>query len=303
MKSPILVVMAAGMGSRYGGLKQIDPIGPYGEVLLDYSLYDAKKAGFETVVFIIKSEIESVFKERIGNRIAQHMEVRYAFQELESIPQPYEVPHDRTKPWGTAHAVWCAKSQIDAPFAVINADDFYGAQAFEQMYQHLKTTQESAMVGYELGRTLSENGAVSRGLCQVDANGYLQEIEEQTHIEQHENRIRYTENGTDWQEVAADTLVSMNMWGFAADFPQRIESQLVNFLEKALANNPQKAEFYLPSVVRHYMHQEQLPVRVLPTQAQWVGVTYADDKPLVQQQLQTWMRQGIYTSPLWESFI
>lgn len=304
MTKPILVVMAAGMGSRYGGLKQIDPVGPHGEVILDYSLHDAKQAGFETVVFIVKPDIEEAFKQKVGNRISEFMEVRYAFQELTTLPAPYKLPSDRKKPWGTAHAVWCASEQIDAPFAVINADDFYGREAFQLIYDYLaassRSTQEQyAMVGYQLDRTMSENGAVSRGLCQVDEADFLQEIEEQTQIEWFDERIRYTEDGINWVDVDSDTIVSMNLWGFPSHFPKVIDQFLGAFLERAIRSNPLKGEYYLPSVVRKQLRRDQAKVKVLKTDEQWFGVTYTEDKPLVQNKIQNLVAEGVYPSPLW----
>ncbi|MCW6664634.1 sugar phosphate nucleotidyltransferase [Aerococcaceae bacterium NML191219] len=304
MTRPILVVMAAGMGSRYGGLKQIDSVGPQGEVILDYSLYDARRAGFETVVFIIKPDIEEIFKQKVGNRIGDFMEVRYAFQELTTLPIPYQLPPLRQKPWGTAHAVWCASEQIDAPFAVINADDFYGYEAFKLMFDYLEASVNSheeqyAMVGYQLDRTMSENGAVSRGLCQVDEEHFLQEIEEQTQIEWFDDRIRYTEDGVNWVDVDSDTIVSMNLWGFPSHFPKVIDRFLGAFLERAIRSNPLKGEYYLPSVVRKQLRHNEAKVKVLKTDEQWFGVTYTEDKPLVQEKIQTLVANGVYPSPLW----
>ncbi|MCW6674329.1 sugar phosphate nucleotidyltransferase [Aerococcaceae bacterium NML171108] len=304
MTRPILVVMAAGMGSRYGGLKQIDSVGPQGEVILDYSLYDARRAGFETVVFIIKPDIEEIFKQKVGNRIGDFMEVRYAFQELTTLPSPYQLPLHRQKPWGTAHAVWCASEQIDAPFAVINADDFYGYEAFKLMFDYLEASVNSheeqyAMVGYQLDRTMSENGAVSRGLCQVDEEHFLQEIEEQTQIEWFDDRIRYTEDGVNWVDVDSDTIVSMNLWGFPRHFPRVIDRFLGAFLERAIRSNPLKGEYYLPSVVRKQLRHNEAKVKVLKTDEQWFGVTYTEDKPLVQEKIQTLVANGVYPSPLW----
>lgn len=304
MTRPILVVMAAGMGSRYGGLKQIDSVGPQGEVILDYSLYDARRAGFETVVFIVKPDIEEIFKQKVGNRIGDFMEVRYAFQELTTLPNPYQLPPHRQKPWGTAHAVWCASEQIDAPFAVINADDFYGYEAFKLMFDYLEASVNSheeqyAMVGYQLDRTMSENGAVSRGLCQVDEEHFLQEIEEQTQIEWFDDRIRYTEDGVNWVDVDSDTIVSMNLWGFPSHFPKVIDRFLGAFLERAIRSNPLKGEYYLPSVVRKQLRHNEAKVKVLKTDEQWFGVTYTEDKPLVQEKIQTLVANGVYPSPLW----
>ena len=305
MQKPILVVMAAGMGSRYGGLKQLDPVGPKGEMILDYSIYDAKQAGFETVVFIIKPEMQTQFDELVGKRLAKHMEVRYAYQRLEDLPEGFTVPSVRQKPWGTAHAVWCARGVIDAPFAVINADDFYGRHAFQVIYDYLIQMQSYRnprymMVGYPLVKTISENGAVSRGLCEVDSGDYLVEIEEQTQIEPYAEGIRYTEDGVNWIDVAEDTIVSMNLWGFPAEFVDIIGHYMPEFLEHGLRSKPDKCEYYLPSVVRKQLWTKQSKVKVLTTDAQWFGVTYLEDKPVVVEAIRTLSEQGVYPMPLWQ---
>ena len=249
-EKPILVVMAAGMGSRYGGLKQIDPVGPSGEAILDYSLYDARRAGFETVVFIIKHEIEDAFKEAVGARaLRAGLEVRYAYQQLELLPEGFSVPEGRQKPWGTAHAVLSAREAIgNAPFAVINADDYYGPAGFRLVYEYLSQPHDTdkaawAMVGFLLGNTVSENGSVSRGVCVTDAAGDLVSVTERTRIETYEGGIHYTEDdGASWTDLPADAIVSMNLWGFTNAFLQEAQAGFAAFLQKNLPVNPLKCE-------------------------------------------------------------
>ena len=308
MNKPILVVMAAGMGSRYGGLKQIDPVGSQGEAILDYSLFDAHEAGFETAVIIIKNAIQEAFMETVGARLEKcPMEIRYAFQELDKIPAGFQVPAERTKPWGTGHAVLCAKDAIgDAPFVVINADDYYGKEAFKTIYQYLCSAQDTevydyCMVGYQLCNTVTENGSVARGVCTTDADNYLTSIVERTKIEQYEGGIHFTEdNGASWTDVPADTPVSMNFWGFTSSFIPELEANFPAFLEKALVENPLKAEYFLPSMVAQLIAAGKATVRVLHTPAKWFGVTYAADKPVVVAALQEMTRQGLYPDGLWK---
>ena len=241
MKKPILVVLAAGMGSRYGGLKQIDPVGPNGEVIIDYSIFDARRAGFETVVFIIKHEIEDAFKAAIGDRLSKVMEVRYAFQQLDDLPAGFTVPEGREKPWGTSHAILAARDVIDAPFAVINADDYYGPEAFKVIYEYLSTHSDDdkyryAMVGYLLKNTVTENGHVARGVCAEDGDHYLKEVVEHTHIEKDGDDARCTEDdGQTWTHLSGDTIVSMNLWGFTKSFLTEAQARFPAFLDKALA--------------------------------------------------------------------
>lgn len=307
MKKPILVVMAAGMGSRYGGLKQMDPIGPSGEVIIDYSIYDAKRAGFETVVFIIKKEIEEQFREIVGNHIAEHMEVRYAFQELNKLPEGYAVPEDRKKPWGTAHAILSAADVIDAPFAVINADDYYGCDAYKVMYDYLSEYGNDltkpyhfAMVGYLLGNTVSENGHVARGICEADENGHLKTIVERTRIETYENGIHFSaDDGATWTDVPFDTIVSMNLWGFPSVFVDEIRKGFAAFLDKALAENPLKGEYFLPDVVRNLLNAGDANVKILHSPDKWYGVTYQADKPVVVQAIADKVAGGLYPANLW----
>ena len=296
-KKPVLVVMAAGMGSRYGGLKQIDPVGPCGEAILDYSLFDAYEAGFETAVIIIKNAIKKDFMETVGKRLANcPMEIRYAFQEMEKIPADYKIPEGRVKPFGTSHAVLCAKEEISgAPFAVINADDYYGKSAFREIYGYLTKAEENyCMVGYLLGNTVTDNGSVARGVCQADEKGNLADIVERTRIEKYADGIRFTEDGETFTDLPADTIVSMNMWGLNASFLQEIEKEFPEFLEKQLPTNPEKAEFLLPRSVDRLIKEGKVSVKILKSEDRWYGVTYAADKPMVVAALKEMTAQGKY---------
>lgn len=305
MKKPVLVIMAAGMGSRYGGLKQIDPVDKEGDIIIDFSVYDAREAGFEKVVFIIKKENEADFKEAVGNRIAQVMEVAYVYQNLHNLPDGYEVPDGRVKPWGTAHAVLCCKDVIDGPFAVINADDYYGRNAFRKIYDYLVTHEDDgkyryAMVGYHLENTLTENGYVSRGICEMNADGELLSVTERTHIEKRGDGAAYTEDdGATWSSLPDDTIVSMNMWGFSAGFLKEIENGFGAFLEQGLRENPQKCEYYLPAVVSSLLASDKATVQVLATTEKWYGVTYREDKPVVEQAIRDFKKAGLYPEQLW----
>lgn len=307
MNKPVLVVMAAGMGSRYGGLKQIDPVGPNGEIIIDYSLYDAKKAGFETVVFIIKKEIEKDFKESIGQRIPEGMNAVYVFQATDDLPQGYSAPQGRIKPWGTAHAVCAARDVIDSSFVVINADDYYGRNAFKVVYDYLANSKggdvyDFAMVAYELENTLTENGYVSRGVCMTDANDVLLNVTEHTHIEKDDVwGAKFTEDGgTTWNPLAPDTLVSMNMWGFTADFVKEAWSGFPDFLDNAIETNPLKGEYYLPSVVTKLIDSGKATVKVLHSADKWYGVTYKEDKPKVVKALKNMHENGMYPDNMWK---
>ena len=305
-KKPVLVVMAAGMGSRYGGLKQIDPVGSCGEAILDYSVYDAHEAGFDTIVIIIKEAIRKDFMETVGARLAKApVEIRYAYQELDKLPEGYSCPADRTKPWGTSHAVLCAKEAIDgAPFAVINADDYYGKSAFKVIYEALCKAQDAekfdyCMVGYEVGKTVTENGSVARGVCYADEKGYLTEVIERTRIEKYDGGIHFTEDGENWVDLTEDTIVSMNMWGFTPSFLTAIEEGFAAFLDKALVENPLKGEYFLPFVVMQLLEKNQAQVKVLTSPDKWYGVTYAADKPVVVAALKEKTAQGLYPDGLW----
>ena len=305
-KKPVLVVMAAGMGSRYGGLKQIDPVGSQGEAILDYSLFDAKEAGFETAVIIIKKAIEKDFMETVGARLKNApLEIRYAFQEMDKIPAGYRVPQGREKPFGTSHAVLCAKEAIDgAPFAVINADDYYGKDAFQVIYDYLSNAREGGvldccMVGYLLKNTVTEHGSVARGVCQVE-DGLLTAINERTRVEKYAGGIHYTEDGGEsWTDLPAETVVSMNMWGFTPSFLPEVERRFAPFLDRALATNALKGEYYLPMAVEQLLTEGKATVRVLSSPDRWYGVTYAADKPLVMAALREMTAEGIYPHGLW----
>ena len=307
-KKPVLVVMAAGMGSRYGGLKQIDPVGSCGEAILDYSLYDAHEAGFETAVIIIKEAIKKDFMDTVGKRLANcPMEIRYAYQELDKIPAGFTIPAERTKPWGTSHAVLCAKDAIgDAPFAVLNADDYYGKSAFKVIYDFLVNAQDTTpyqycMVGYELGKTVTDNGSVARGICQTDANGCLTHVVERTKIEKYPGGIHFTEDdGATWTDVPADTPVSMNMWGYTSSFLKEIEERFPKFLSQDVPKNPAKAEFFLPMTVAELLAEKKATVKVLRSADKWYGVTYAADKPQVVAALQGMTQKGMYPDGLWK---
>lgn len=304
-KEPILVIMAAGMGSRYGGPKQIDPVGLHGEIIIDYSLYDAYQAGFRRVVCIIKKEIEADFKEIIGNRISKIMDVQYAYQRVDDLPDGYAVPEGRKKPWGTGHALLSCRGQIDAPFAVINADDYYGAEAFRIMYDWLCRAQDSdryeySMVGYLLENTLTDNGHVARGVCTVE-NGMLTGIHERTRIEKRNGGAAYTEDGgATWTPLPLDATVSMNLWGFTPGFMAELEKGFAPFLDAALPANPLKCEYFLPSAVDALLQAGKARVRVFRSGDRWYGMTYLSDKPVVQEAIRGFIAAGKYPEHLWE---
>ncbi len=305
MNKPVLVIMAAGMGSRYGGLKQLDPVGNHGQLIIDYSIYDAKRAGFETVVFVIKPEIEADFKEAIGDRVSKVMDVKYAYQLKEDLPEGYSVPAGRTKPWGTAHAALAARKVVDGPFAIINADDYYGPEAYQEIYNYLSTHQdgdvyEYVMVGYLLKNTVTENGTVARGVCEETTDHYLTQVTERTKIEKGEPP-RYTEDdGKTWTDLAADTIVSMNMWGFTRSFLDEALARFPAFLDKALAENPEKGEYFLPTVVSQLIDEGKARVKVLRSEDKWYGVTYREDKPTVVAAIAEKTAAGLYPDRLWE---
>ena len=304
-KKPVLVVMAAGMGSRYGGLKQIDPVGSQGEAILDYSLYDAHEAGFETAVIIIKKAIEKDFMDTVGARLQKcPMEIRYAYQELcKELPEGYEIPAERTKPWGTSHAVLCAKNEIgDAPFVVLNADDYYGKSAFKVAYDTLLDAQEGYnyyMVGYQLGNTVTDNGSVARGVCKTNEDGFLTAVVERTRIEKYEGGIHFTEDGENWEDLPFETPVSMNMWGYTSSFLKEVEERFPKFLAQTVPANPAKAEFFLPMTVGELLKEGKATVKVLRSPDKWYGVTYAADKPQVVEALQAMTKDGKYPDGLW----
>lgn len=307
MKKPVLVVMAAGMGSRYGGLKQIDPVDKEGHIIMDFSIFDAVKAGFEKVVFIIKKENEQDFRAAIGDRLSEKIKVSYVFQELTNLPEGYVVPEGRVKPWGTGHAVMSCMGEIDGPFVVINADDFYGSHAFQVAYDYLTTHQDEEgiyrymMVGYRLENTLTDNGHVARGVCEMDAQGYLADIHERTHIEKRGNGAAYTEDeGKTWIPISGDATVSMNMWGFSESILGELQSRFSAFLEENLEKNPLKCEYFLPFVVDELLKEGRATVAVEKSQDKWFGVTYKEDKPMVMAAIQNLKDQGVYPAHLWK---
>ena len=306
MNKPVLVVMAAGMGSRYGGLKQIDPVGGHGQLIIDYSIYDAHRAGFDTVIFVIKRQIEDSFKAAIGDRLSQVMDVRYAYQELDDLPAGYAVPEGRVKPWGTAHAILAARDLIDGPFAVINADDCYGPEGFRAIYDYLEGhpdrpgCYEYAMVGYLLGNTVTEHGHVARGVCEEDGDHYLLRVTERTRIEPDGADARYTEDeGKSWHHLAGDTIVSMNLWGFSRSFVDEAWARFPAFLDRALAEDPLKGEYFLPGVVTQLLEEGKARVKVLRSHDKWYGVTYQEDKPAVMAALADKTARGLYPDDLW----
>ena len=306
MKKPVLVVMAAGMGSRYGGLKQIDPVDEQGHIIMDFSIFDAKRAGFEKVVFIIKKENEEDFHAAIGNRLSKYMEVSYVFQDLYNLPEGFAVPEGRVKPWGTGHAVLSCIEEVDGPFAVINADDYYGVHAFQMAYDFLTKTEDTdkyhyMMVGYRLENTLTENGHVARGVCVTDEDGYLKEINERTRIEKRGENAAYTEDdGATWTDLAADTTVSMNMWGFTDSILGELKARFAAFLKENVEKNPLKCEYFLPFVVDELLGEGKADVKVLKSMDKWYGVTYKEDKPVVVAAIQKMKEEGRYPRNLWE---
>ena len=307
MNKPVLIVMAAGMGSRYGGLKQIDPVGSHGQLIIDYSIYDARRAGFETVVFVIKHEIEDTFKAAIGDRLSKVINVKYAYQELTDLPEGYSVPEGRAKPWGTAHAILAARKLVDGPFAVVNADDYYGPDAFKTIYDYLSQhpdqpgCYEFAMVGYLLGNTVTENGHVARGVCVEDENNFLKTVTERTHIEKDGDNARFTEDdGATWTALPGDSIVSMNLWGLTGSFFTEAWNRFPAFLDKTLAENPLKGEYFLPSVISQLIEEGKARAKVLRSTDKWYGVTYRDDKPVVVNAIAEMTANGLYPDKLWE---
>lgn len=305
MKKPVLVIMAAGMGSRYGGLKQMDPIDDNGHLIIDFSIYDAMRAGFEKVVLIIKKEHEADFRERIGNRIAEKMQVEYVFQEIQNLPEGYKVPEGREKPWGTGHAVLSCLPVVDGPFAVINADDYYGRNAFQIIYDFLISHQDNekyqyAMAGYYLKNTLTEHGHVARGICTINGEGKLTGITERTRIEKKESGPAFTEDdGKSWISLPEDTIVSMNMWGFTAGLLVELRDRFADFLEKNLSKNPLKCEYFLPFVVDELLKEDKAEVTVLKSADRWYGVTYQEDKPVVAEAMKRLKNAGVYPEGNW----
>ena len=298
-----LVIMAAGMGSRYGGLKQIDPVGRHGEFILDYSVYDAVKAGFDKVVFIIKKESLDVFRETVGKRLEKVIPVEYAFQEITEVPEGVKVPEGRTKPWGTAHAVWSCRNLVDGPFAVINADDFYGREAFRLLHDFFLEQPEDTskyhycMAGYLLRNTLTENGHVARGVCTAD-NGYLTTVTERTKIQRNQGQTQFYEEGQGWTDIDENSIVSMNCWGFTPDIFGEIELQMQKFFKDS-TDGLAKKEFFLPSVVQELMDAGKCDVKVMDTPAKWYGVTYHEDKEKIVAFIEQMIGEGVYPETLW----
>jgi choline kinase len=301
MIKPTLLILAAGMGSRYGGLKQIDAIGPSGETIIDYSVFDAIRAGFGKVVFVIRKNIEKEFREVFDNRFAGKIEVDYAFQELDILPDGFILPKDRQKPWGTCHAVLMAKNIINEPFAVINADDFYGADSYKKIADFLMNTSNDektyGMVGFQLNKTMSEHGYVSRGVCELDENSYLRSVVEREKIGFVNGKVTFIKDNKHY-ELTGNETVSMNFWGFKPDFFERAENEFISFLNEHL--NTPKSEFYIPLVVNNLIYLNTYKLKVLKTSSSWFGVTYMEDKPLVISSILELIGKGIYPEKLWE---
>ncbi|MBR6567700.1 MAG: nucleotidyltransferase [Clostridia bacterium] len=303
-KSATLVIMAAGMGSRFGGLKQIEPVGPCGEIILDYSVYDAVRAGFDKVIFIIKKDIEEDFRAITDGRYDGKIKVEYAFQDLNNLPEGFTCPEGRVKPWGTAHAIYSCKGLIDGPFAVINADDYYGVETFKVIYDELtrekgdRGVYEFSMVGFRVENTLTENGHVARGVCKIE-DGYMTDIVERTKIMYRDGKIMFTEDEEVWEEIPEGTPVSMNLWGFTSEILTEIENRFADFLRKN-ADNALKCEYYIPLVVDELVKEGKARVKALDTAEKWYGVTYKEDKTSVMDALREKSEKGLYPKPLWK---
>ena len=298
--------MAAGMGSRYGGLKQMDPIGPNGEAIIDYSIYDALRAGFRRVVFVIKHAIEEAFRETVGSRLEERIEVTYAFQELDDLPQGYAIPAGREKPWGTTHALLAARHVVHGPFAAINADDYYGPDAFRSIYEWLSRPRPDdgkahyAMVGYLIENTLSDNGGVTRGVCETDGKGFLRSVTERSLLERTPSGARYSDDGgRTWRELPAGTPVSMNFWGLDETFLRSAAQDFPRFLDENLPHNPLKCEYLLPTEIDARMRLDAADVRVLHSGDVWYGITYKEDRQTVVDAIARKHAEGLYPAPLW----
>jgi hypothetical protein len=307
VEKPALVILAAGIGSRYGCLKQMDPVGEHGELIIDYSIYDAVKAGFKKVVFIITREIEDDFMEVIGNRIAKQVETAYAYQELNSLPVGYALPEGRVKPWGTAQALLSARPVVDGPFAAINADDFYGASAYRTLCDWLtvsagteKGKMQFAMVGYKIKNTVSDYGKVTRGICEADENGFLKSIVERACVEKTPTGARYLDDGKTWHDIPAGTLVSMNFWGLWEGFFKAAEDDFPAFLNENLTTNPLKCEYLLPTEIGRQLQSGRCDVKVLESADMWYGLTYKEDRPGVVAAIEDMHKRGVYPKPLWK---
>ena len=303
MHNPALIIMAAGLGSRFGGLKQMEPVGDLGEIIMDYSLYDAWRAGFRKAVFVVKAENEADLRAIVEPHVAGRMEAVFVQQSLDDIPDGFSVPEGRVKPWGTAHAVRSCRRVIDEPFAVINADDFYGPGAFLALYDFLTSDSpetENAMVGYHLRNTVTENGSVARGICE-EKDGYMTSITERTRVEKRGDGAAFTEDGENWTFLPGDTLVSMNFWGFHRGMMDAFDARFADFLRRDMPGNPLKAEYFLPGVADAEMREHGVRVRLLPCEETWHGVTYREDLPLVREALAAMKSAGVYPPCLWEA--
>jgi dTDP-glucose pyrophosphorylase len=298
---PTLFVLAAGMGSRYGGLKQLDGLGPGGETIMDYSIYDAVNAGFGKLVFVIRKSFEEDFKEKIVKKYEKKIPVELVFQELDNLPEGFTPHPERVKPWGTNHAVMMGKSVIHEPFAVINADDFYGRESFQVLSDFLSglgdAENEYCMVGYRVGNTLSESGTVARGVCETDEKGNLTGVVERTQVIRRDGKVSYKDDNDHWIAIDDTTPVSMNMWGFTPDYFKYSDDYFVKFLKENAENI--KVEFFIPLLVNHLIVSGRVTVKVLDTPSKWFGVTYAEDRPEVVAKLKTLVDDGVYPSPLW----
>jgi Nucleotidyl transferase len=304
MPGPTLIVLAAGIGSRYGGLKQLDGVGPHGELIIDYSVYDALQAGFGRVVFVINQAIEAAFRDRVGKKIENHCETVYVRQSLDDVPAGFQVPPNRHKPWGTAHAALSCKDVVHSPFAVINADDLYGRSAYQALHDYLAGARDRAgvydycMVGYLLENTLTEHGHVARGVCVVDRDGFLVEVRERTRIRMAGDGAQYSEDGEHWVDIPKGSIASLNTWGFTPSFFAELEVRFAQFLARN-RDTIEKAEYFLPNVVGELIKEQKARVRVLPTNERWFGVTYQQDKPRVKQAIKALIRRGVYPENLW----
>ena len=295
-----LVVLAAGLGSRFGGLKQMAPIGPNQEAILEFSAYDAIQAGFQQIVFIIRKEMEADFKELIGDKIAKHIEVKYVFQSLDSVlPEGYVRDENRSKPWGTGHAMLCVKDVVDGPFAIINADDFYGRGSYQLVHDYLLTHQENpVLIGYTLENTITENGSVTRGICEAK-DGILQSVKERRQIEYVEDGIAYFENDV-WTKVDGKSLVSMNMWGFYPSIFEKLEKGFIQFLNEKVPLDPLKSEFLIPIFIDDMISKKAIQVQLLGSDEKWFGVTYQEDRPKVKEGISAYVEAGLYPTDLWK---
>ena len=300
MQEPTLVILAAGMGSRFGGLKQIMAVDDFGHAIIDFSLFDAYRAGFRKVVFIIKHEIEEDFKAAVGRRMEKYFDVKYVFQQLDMLPAGYAVPAGRVKPWGTGHAVLCCRDAVDGPFAVINADDFYGRSSYQTIYDFLaadRPENEHAMVAYQLKNTVTEHGHVARGICQVQ-DGYLTGVVERTHIEKRGSDAAFTEDGVNYEPLSGDVSVSMNFWGFGKAMLRELEERFPAWLDEHLRTNPEKAEYFLPFVANAAIEEGTGSVRVLQSHEVWYGMTYKEDMQGVVDAIRAMREQGLYPETL-----